>query len=109
LPLKRNCDRAKKSLAPINQLKQYALSNYHYEKIHLHPGQCRAPSGVRAKDRNDRACSGKPNSRGYGGSTNYNNEPGGNNNHNYEPGGNNFAVADSLITAKPVHKFDLYG
>jgi hypothetical protein len=46
LPLKRNCDRAKKSLAPINQLKQYALSNYHYEKIHLHPGQCRVPSGV---------------------------------------------------------------
>jgi hypothetical protein len=107
LLLKRNCDRAKKSLAPINQLKQYALSNYHYEKIHLHPGQCRAPSGVRAKDRNDRAGR-KPNSHGHGGNNNYNHESGGNNNHDYEPGGNNFAVADSLIRAKPVWKLDFY-
>jgi hypothetical protein len=34
----------KSALAPIDQLKQCVLSNY--EKIHLHPGQCRAPRGL---------------------------------------------------------------
>src|SRR5262249_38727528 len=47
LPTKKKIPKtAKKTLAPINQLTQYALSNYHYEKIHLHSGQCRASRGV---------------------------------------------------------------
>jgi len=83
---KRNSDRAKKCLAPINQLKQYPVSNYHYEKIHLHPGQCRAPRGVRAKDRNDRA----------GGESNGDRFVGNNNHNDHEPSGNDFAVADPL-------------
>lgn len=39
-------DRAKKCLAPINELNQYDASNYHYEQIHLHPGWRRAPRGM---------------------------------------------------------------
>jgi hypothetical protein len=55
LQTKCHSDAVKNRLAPINQLKQYGSSNYHYEKIYLHPGRCRSPRGVRAKDRNNRA------------------------------------------------------
>jgi len=45
----------KTCLAPNIQLQQCAVSNQHYEKIHLRYGRCRAPRGVRAKDRDDPA------------------------------------------------------
>jgi hypothetical protein len=103
----RNSDRAKKRLAPINHLKQYALSNYHYEKIYLHPGQCRAPRGVRAKDRNHRA-RGKPKRHHSIGIDKSGSDLGVNYDH-YLTNGRHIpgCFANALTAAEPITKIDL--
>ena len=42
----REIQRPKSVLAPIHDLTQYALSNYYYEQIHLHPGKRRVARGL---------------------------------------------------------------
>jgi hypothetical protein len=42
----REIPRPKSVLAPIDDLTQYALSNYYYEQIHLHPGKRRVARGL---------------------------------------------------------------
>jgi hypothetical protein len=42
----RKIPRPKSVLAPIDDLTQYALSNYYYEQIHLHPGKRRVARGL---------------------------------------------------------------